>query len=204
MEKIGFMAQLIRVCRWEALLAIEYLMLPFTHRLAHIEDLPELRQLMSRAIEQLQHDFLSPEQVRASHSVMGLDTQLVKDQTYFKVEIDNRIIGCGGWSWRATLYGGDNSIIEREPAALNPAFDAAKVRAMYTDPDFTRRGVGRLILKLCEEAARNANFQRTEMMATLAGEPLYRAYGYQVTEQILSAPIDGVCVPLLRMEKTLI
>jgi GNAT superfamily N-acetyltransferase len=173
------------------------------NRLANPDDLPALRALMTRAIERLQDDFLTPEQVRASHKVMGLDTQLVLDGTYFVVELDGRIVGSGGWSWRATLYGGDDSIVTREPVALDPATEAAKIRAMYTDPDFARRGIGSTILRLCEGAARDAGFTRAEMMATLAGEPLYRAFGYLPVESILSAPIDGVQVPLLRMEKAL-
>jgi GNAT superfamily N-acetyltransferase len=173
------------------------------NRLANPDDLPALRALMTRAIERLQDDFLTPEQVRASHKVMGLDTQLVLDGTYFVVELDGQIVGSGGWSWRATLYGGDDSIVTREPLALDPATDAAKIRAMYTDPDFARRGIGSTILRLCEGAARDAGFTRAEMMATLAGEPLYRAFGYLPVESILSAPIDGVQVPLLRMEKAL-
>lgn len=175
----------------------------FTHRLARIEDLDALRALMARAIEHLQTGFLSPEQVRASRRVMGLDTQLVRDQTYFLIERDGVPIGCGGWSWRATLYGGDASVVAREPAPLDPATDAARIRAMYTDPAFARRGVGRMIMQLCESAARATGFRRVEMMATLAGEPLYRACGYEPIEQILSAPIDGVRVPLIRMGKAL-
>lgn len=112
------------------------------HRLATEEDLPALRALMQRSIERLQDEFLTPQQVRASHKVMGLDTQLVADRTYILVELDGRIAGCGGWSWRATLYGGDDSVVAREPAPLDPAKDAAKIRAMYTDPDFARRGSG--------------------------------------------------------------
>lgn len=174
-----------------------------TSRLAQPEDLPALRELMRRAIEELQHGFLSPEQVVASHKVMGLDTQLIKDQTYFLVEEGGVIAGCGGWSFRATLYGGDDSVVAREPAPLDPARDAAKVRAMYTNPDFTRRGIGRLVLGLCEDAARKAGFSRVELMGTMAGVPLYRACGYIPVEAIESKPINGVRVPLLRMEKTL-
>src|SRR5215213_6208831 len=114
---------------------------------------------MRRSIETLQDDFLTPEQVAASHKVMGLDTQLVLDGTYFVVESGKRIAGCGGWSWRSTLYGGDESLVSREPHALNPATDAARIRAMYTDPDFARQGVGRLVIRLCEEAARRAGFR---------------------------------------------
>lgn len=174
-----------------------------THRLATEDDLPALNALMTRAIEHLQDDFLTPEQVRASHKVMGLDTQLVTDRTYFLVEEDGQLAGCGGWSFRATLYGGDESVVAREPARLDPARDAAKVRAMYTDPAFVRRGIGRLVLELCEGAARAAGFSRAELMGTMAGVPLYRAAGYRGVEEVLSAPIDGVRVPLLRMEKAL-
>lgn len=174
-----------------------------THRLATEDDLPALNALMTRAIEHLQDGFLTPEQVRASHRVMGLDTQLVADRTYFLVEADGQLAGCGGWSYRATLYGGDDSVVAREPARLDPARDAAKVRAMYTDPAFVRRGIGKLVLALCEDAARAAGFGRVELMGTMAGVPLYRAAGYVGVEEVLSAPIDGVRVPLLRMEKAL-
>ena len=158
---------------------------------------------MRRSIEALQDDFLTPEQVRVSHHVMGLDTQLVSDGTYFIVEEGERIAGCGGWSWRSTLYGGDVSIVDREPRALDPVTEPARIRAMYTDPDFVRRGVGRLVIHLCEEAAKAAGFKLTTMMATMAGVPLYEACGYRAVEPVLSAPIDGIQVPLLRMEKRL-
>jgi GNAT superfamily N-acetyltransferase len=174
-----------------------------THRLATEQDLPRLNALMTRSIEQLQDGFLTPAQVRASHKVMGLDSQLVADRTYFMVEEDGALAGCGGWSYRATLYGGDDSVVAREPARLDPARDAAKVRAMYTDPAFARRGIGRLVLGLCEAAAREAGFRRVELMGTLSGVPLYTACGYLGVEEVLSAPIDGVRVPLLRMEKAL-
>lgn len=175
----------------------------FTHRVARLEDLDALRALMGRAIAELQKGFLSPEEIRASHQVMGLDTQLVRDGTYFLVEADGTLAGCGGWSWRATLYGGDDSVVAREPAPLDPARDAARIRAMYTDPAFARRGVGRLIMDLCEGTARAHGFGKVELMATLSGEPLYRACGYAPIESVLSKPIDGVRVPLIRMGKTL-
>jgi len=179
------------------------LMSGFTHRLATIDDLDALRELMRRSIEALQQDFLTPEQVRASHKVMGLDTRLVCDRTYFIVECDGRIAGSGGWSWRSTLYGGDESVISREPRALDPVTEPARIRAMYTDPDFARRGVGRLVLGLCEDAARRAGFRRATMMATMAGVPLYSACGYREVEAAQAAEIDGVEVPLVRMEKDL-
>ena len=172
-----------------------------SHRLAQFEDLEALHALMGRAIDRLQDAFLSPEQVRASRQVMGLDSQLVKDQTYFLIEDGDRIVGCGGWSWRATLFGGDDSIVAREPAPLDPATDAAKIRAMYVDPDFARRGIGSMILTLCEGAVLEAGFARAEMMATLAGVPLYRSCGYVEVEQIEAKSSEGVAIPLIRMEK---
>jgi GNAT superfamily N-acetyltransferase len=158
---------------------------------------------MRRSIETLQDDFLSPDQVAASHKVMGLDAQLIADHTYFIVESGNRIAGCGGWSWRSTLYGGDDSVVAREPRALDPLIEPARIRAMYTDPDFARQGVGRLVLKLCEDAARHAGFKSATMMATMAGVPLYRACGYVEAEAPIVATIDGIEVPLVRMEKPL-
>ena len=175
----------------------------FTHRIARLDDLDALTTLMRRAIEHLQTDFLSTAEVRASHGVMGLDTQLIRDGTYFLVLDGETIAGCGGWSFRATLYGGDASIVTREPERLDPATDAARIRAMYTNPDYVRQGIGRMVLGLCEAAAFAHGFRRAEMMATLAGEPLYRACGYEPIEPVLSAPIDGVRVPLLRMGKAL-
>ena len=174
----------------------------FTHRVAVAADIQGIAALMARAIGALQGDFLTPAQVEASRAVMGLDTQLIADGTYLLVEAeDGRLAGCGGWSRRATLYGGDHSSALRDSALLDPARDAARIRAMYTDPDFVRRGVGRLVLSVCEAAAREAGFARAEMMATLAGEPLYRACGYLPIERI-ETPGD-VPVPMIRMGKDL-
>jgi GNAT superfamily N-acetyltransferase len=175
----------------------------FTHRLAGMDDLPALHALMARAIADLQKGFLDEKQIEASHKVMGLDSQLVKDGTYFILEERGVIAGCGGWSWRATLYGGDASLVAREPARLDPARDAARIRAMYTEPAFARRGVGRRIMQLCEQAAADHGFRRIEMMATLSGEPLYRACGYRPIEHIRSVPIAGTTVPLIHMAKSL-
>lgn len=174
-----------------------------THRLATEADLPALTALMQLAIDRLQRGFLNDAEIAASRAVMGLDTQLVADRTYFIVEQDGGLAGCGGWSRRATLYGGDHSAELRDPALLDPTRDAARVRAMYTHPDFARRGVGRLILQLCESAAAAAGFTRVELMATLSGEPLYRACGYGELERAAAASVDGVSVPLIRMGKRL-
>jgi GNAT superfamily N-acetyltransferase len=162
------------------------------HRLATHVDLDALRALMEAAISELQRPFLGEAEIESSRRIMGLDSQLIDDGTYFVVEIDGAIAGCGGWSRRATLYGGDRSP-GRDPALLNPAEDAARVRAMYTDPRFTRRGVGRLILSLCEDAARAEGFVRAELMATLAGEPLYRACGYSAVERLMTIAAASRC-----------
>jgi GNAT superfamily N-acetyltransferase len=169
-------------------------------RLATSEDIPALRILMDRAISGLMNDVLTPQQVEASFDIMGMDTQLIADGTYFVVELDGQIAGCGGWSRRATLFGGDQTD-GRDAALLDPARDAARIRAMYTDPDFVRRGVGRTILDWCEIAARAEGFSRAEMAATMAGEPLYRACGYGVIEPFDGVSKAGVRVPLLRMGK---
>jgi GNAT superfamily N-acetyltransferase len=170
-------------------------------RLADRTDLPALRALMAEAIDQLQRGFLSPAQIVASRTIMGLDTQLVADGTYFVIHVDDQLAGCGGWSRRNTLYGGDHSP-GRDAALLDPARDAARVRAMYTSPAFVRRGVGRLILSLCESAAAAEGFSRMELGGTLSGEPLYAACGYTVIERLDDAS-GGTPVPLVRMGKTL-
>lgn len=122
------------------------------HRIARREDLAAIIVLMDAAIAELQKPFLDDAQIRSSRSIMGLDTKLVDDGTYFVVEHDGVLAGCGDWSRRTTMYGGDQSP-GRNAALLDPAKDAARVRAMYTHPAFVRRGVGRLILSLCENAA---------------------------------------------------
>ena len=172
-----------------------------THRPAKRDDLDALRTLMDAAISELQKPFLDASQIASSRTIMGLDTQLIADGTYFIVEADGNLAGCGGWSRRATLYGGDQTP-GRSAALLGPEKDAARVRAMYTHPQHVRQGVGRLILSLCEAAARSEGFKRVELMATMAGEPLYRACGYQPCERVMDDR-GGVAVPLLRMSKSL-
>lgn len=172
-----------------------------TYRLATLADLGDLRTLMDASITELQRPFLDSTQIESSRTIMGLDTQLIEDGTYFIVEVDGQLAGCGGWSRRATLYGGDQTP-GRDPDFLRPTSDPAKVRAMYTHPAYARKGVGRLILSLCESAARQAGFLGVELMATMSGEPLYRACGYEPVERIQDKR-GGVAVPLLRMQKKL-
>jgi len=172
-----------------------------THRIAGPADAEALAEVMDAAIAELQRGFLDPAQIASSRMIMGLDRQLLLDGTYFMVEADGRIAGCGGWSRRATLYGGDHTP-GRDAALLDPATEAARVRAMYTHPDFARRGVGRLILDLCEAAARAEGFKRVELMATLSGRALYSQCGYEDIEAIEDAR-GGAPVPLVRMGKAI-
>jgi GNAT superfamily N-acetyltransferase len=171
------------------------------HRLARRADVAALSALMEFAIAELLKPWLDPGQIAASRAIMGLDTQLIDDRTYFVIEQAGKIAGCGGWSRRSTMYGGDRSP-GRDAALLDPATDAARVRAMYTHPAFVRRGVGRLVLALCEDAARAEGFSRTELVATLAGEPLYTACGYRPVERFTDDR-GGTPVPLVRMTKDL-
>lgn len=172
-----------------------------THRLAERADLDSIRALMEAAISELQKPFLDARQIASSRAIMGLDTQLIDDGTYYVVEADGELAGCGGWSRRATLYGGDHTP-GRNAVLLDPATDAARVRAMYTHPRHTRKGVGRLILSLCEGAARAERFRKVELMSTMAGVPLYVATGYESLEHTFDST-GGAAVPLLRMGKRL-
>lgn len=172
-----------------------------THRLATQTDIPALHALMDAAIAGPLSAFLTQEQVEASRMIMGVDSQLVADRTYFLIEADGVPAGCGGWSGRITTYGGDHTP-RREPAPLTPGVDAARIRAMYTHPEFVRRGIGRMILDLCEAAARAAGFDRAELVATLGGEPLYLSAGYREIERF-EDDRGGASVPLVRMGKRL-
>lgn len=180
---------------------------PFSHRWATDNDIPAITAIMNAAIAELQRGFLTPCQIAASQELMGLDTQLIDDGTYLVIEAASadsgtEIVGCGGWSRRRTLFGG-NHTAGRDASLLDPASDAAPVRAMYTRPDWTRRGIGRLVIELCEAAARTAGFSRTQLMATLSGEPLYLACGYRPMERIEVPTAKEITVPLIRMEKSI-
>ncbi len=167
------------------------------HRLATADDVPAIRALMALSIDRLQRDFLPPELVAASHAVMGLDAQLIADRTYVVVEAAGRLAGCGGWSRRATLFGGDHAAV-RDDALLDPGRDPARIRAMYTHPDHARRGIGRLVLGWAETAAAAEGFARAELAATLAGVPLYATCGWTAI-----APFTAGGVPMVRMGKGL-
>lgn len=170
-------------------------------RPASREDLPALVPLIDAAIEQNQRGFLDAAQIQSSKAIMGVDTQLVDDGTYFVVEIDGAVAGCGGWSRRATLYGSDASA-GRSARLLDPATEPARVRAMYTHPDFVRRGVGTAVLHECQRAAAAEGFATLELMATLSGLALYEQFGFVAVEHVEDAS-GGAPVPLVRTRKAL-
>ena len=174
----------------------------FSHRHATLADLRELHSLADAAIRRLIGAYLDPERVEASFEIMGIDPQLIEDGTYFAIESERRIVGCGGWSRRATMFGHHHTQ-GRDSRLLDPATEPARVRAMYTHPDFVRQGIGRLILELCETAARREGFTALELVATVAGEPLYVASGFALIDRIDVPTSNGVTVPCARMRKAI-
>ena len=174
-------------------------------RKAVAADIPRLREVIEASVRGLQAEDYSPAQIEgALQSVYGVDSQLIADGTYFAVEIPEgdgmRIVACGGWSKRKTLYGGDQ-YSGREDSLLDPARDAARIRAFFVHPDFARRGIGSLILDACEGAAIGVGFRRLEMGATLSGVAFYRAKGYVAIEE-QNVPLgDGEALPIVRMAK---
>jgi len=173
----------------------------FVLRLATLEDCGPITALMDRAIVELQKGFLSTAEIEASFSGMGLDTQLIEDQTYYCVLAGSELAGCGGWSRRETLYGG-NHTDGRNARRLDPKTEPARIRAMYTCPDFVRNGIGRMIIEASEHAAREEGFKSLTMAATLAGVPFYERAGYQI-EAKWEDTSGAVPVPLVTMTKLL-
>ena len=175
----------------------------YTWRRAEMDDTPQLELLMQAAIAQLLAPYLPPDEVTASFAIMGLDRQLIEDGTYLVIEHERRIVASGGWSMRATLFGGDHTQ-GRNAATVDPATEPARMRAMYTHPDHTRRGLGRFVLNESEGQARTKGFRRATLVATMAGLPLYRACDYREVEHFRESTPTGVSVPLVRMEKSLV
>lgn len=172
------------------------------HRLATRADLPAIRALIDLAIAGNMPAFLSPREVEAARATMGVDTLLVDDGCYFLIEAERALVGCGGWSRRRTLYGGDHTA-GRDDSLCDPAIEAARIRAMYTRPGWTRRGVGSMLLALGEAAARAEGFRTIELGATIPGEPLYKARGYVEFGRDETSTADGVRKVVIRMRKTL-
>jgi GNAT superfamily N-acetyltransferase len=175
-----------------------------TLRCATPDDVPALRDLITNSARGLSAGFYTPAQVEAlvTH-VFGVDTQLIADGTYYVIEApDGALAAAGGWSRRETLYGGDQMKGAADPL-LDPATRPARIRAFFVEPAWARRGLGRQLFDACAEAARRAGFGALELMATLPGEPLYRALGFEPAERVQTTLSNGVVIPLVRMGRPL-
>lgn len=171
----------------------------FTVRPARHADIPELQALIHRSARTLSVGFYTPQEAEAAiRYVFGVDSTLVDDGTYLVVEEAGVIVGCGGWSTRRTLYGGDQRRMGTG-ARLTPGVDAARIRAFFVDPTHARRGIGRLLLEECEAAARTAGYTELQLMATLPGVPLYAAYGFTEIESVTDHLPDGTPLRFVRM-----
>lgn len=173
-----------------------------TIRQAASADIAALHPLIAASVRALSQGYYSGQQIESALlNIFGVDTQLIEDGTYYVAEIDGRIVGCGGWSRRKTLYGGDQTKGPEVDALLNPEIEPARIRAFFIHPDWARRGIGRNIIEVCEAAARQAGFKIFELVATLPGVPLYKACGYEASEPFDIALPDGATLPVVRMSK---
>jgi N-acetylglutamate synthase-like GNAT family acetyltransferase len=171
-------------------------------RLALEKDIPTLEELIPLSVRALQTPYYSPAQMEmAIGPVFNVDHRLILDGTYFVVEGAGKIVGCGGWSKRKKLSGCDGEQTGLDEL-LDPKQDAARIRAFFVHPEWARRGIGLWILKACERAAMEAGFQKAELVATLAGEPLYASYGYAVLRRYESPMSGGVSLPVVHMAKS--
>ena len=173
------------------------------YRIATLDDVAALEQLIPISTRELQSQYYHHDQIEAAiGTVFGVDSQLIKDGTYFAAIIEGRIIGCGGWSKRKTLYGGDH-LKKQEDPLRDPSIEPAMIRAFFVHPEFIRRGIGRRFIQLCEEALVVAGFKSVDIVATLAGEPLYANCGYLVTDRYEIPLINGLSIQVVRMAKIL-
>lgn len=174
---------------------------PFTIRHCKLSDVRLLELLISESARSLQLGDYTAHQIEgALGTVFGVDTQLIRDQTYFVVEADNRIVGCGGWSKRKALFGGDGGKSGEDPL-LDPAKDAARLRAFFVHPDFARRGIGSALVSESEKAVIESGFRKIEIAATLTGEKLYENFGYRTTKRYEVPLGNGLKLPVVRMTK---
>jgi GNAT superfamily N-acetyltransferase len=172
-------------------------------RAATRADQGALQQLIARSARELGARDYRPEQIEgALRGAFGVDTQLIDDGTYFVVESDGKLVGCGGWSRRRTLFGSD-AHRERDAGELDPRVDAAKIRAFFVDPDYARRGIGRALLERCESEARARGFRRFELMGTLPGVRLYQALGYTPGAMVHYPVSSDVTIEFIPMHKVI-
>ncbi|MES2426196.1 MAG: GNAT family N-acetyltransferase [Bacteroidota bacterium] len=173
----------------------------FTTRLATFNDVPQLMNLIDLSVRGLSTDYYTPAQIDSSLKYLfGVDTQLLIDGTYYLVEKDNVIVGCGGWSKRNTLFGGDQHK-EVEDPLLDPETDAARIRAFFVHPAYARQGIGKHIINYCEAEAKKNGFTNFELGATLPGVPLYTTMGYEPVKRVDTTLPDGEILGILKMKK---
>jgi GNAT superfamily N-acetyltransferase len=174
-----------------------------TIRLATLDDIELLEVLIADSVRVLQAaDYTASQREAALGTVFGVDRQLIRDKTYFIAEIDSVIVGCGGWSRRRTMFGSDHGA-EREDVLLDPASDAARIRAFFVRPGYERRGIGSAIMWASEEAAAAEGFTRLELRSTLTGVALYRAHGFIEAERTDVPLPSGGTLPTVQMFKVL-
>jgi GNAT superfamily N-acetyltransferase len=172
-------------------------------RLATESDIPVLQSLIEDSARALSSGYYTPVQIEAAiRHVFGVDSALIADRTYFVVQDGDEIVACGGWSRRRTLYGGDQRPVGGSDL-LDPAVDAARIRAFFVAPSHARRGIGRMLVSACALAADTAGFRRLELMATLPGVPLYRACGFSEVERVTDVLPDGTSIEFVRMERAI-
>src|SRR5579863_3569702 len=165
-------------------------------RTATLEDIPALEALITGSVMELQTEYTREQRLAALGSVFGVDRRLIADGTYFAAMAAGGIVGCGGWSRRKTPFGGDHSPA-KDDSVLDPSVDAAKIRAFFIHPAWTRRGIGSSILRACEAAAAEAGFTRVELTSTLSGIPLYLAHGYQPGKEFGVPLSNGDSLPVV-------
>lgn len=173
-------------------------------RVALMNDVPALKELIPKSARELSKDYYTPKQIdSAIKYIFGVDTQLISDKTYYVAEAEGQIVGCGGWSKRKTMFGGDQMKAEQDPM-LDPTQDAGRIRAFFIHPQWARKGIGRRIIQACEDAAKADGFTRMELVSTMPGEPLYAAMGYEITNKFDQPMTDGTSLSLAHMKKQLI
>ena|SRR5688572_18162556 len=168
---------------------------------ATLDDVPELEFLIALSARELARPYYTAEQIDAAlGSAWGVDTQLIRDRTYFVVRQSGVLVACGGWSKRKALFGAD-ALTRGEPELLDPQHDSARIRAFFVHPNWARQGLGKALLERCEAEARSAGFQSAELVATLSGQPLYAAYGYAAQIPKEYSLRDGIHITFVPMRK---
>ncbi|MBD2304377.1 GNAT family N-acetyltransferase [Chroococcidiopsis sp. FACHB-1243] len=172
-------------------------------RQARLDERVQIEGLIAASARGLSREDYTDEQIEAAiAAVFGVDTDLIVDGTYFVAEAAEMLVGCGGWSKRKTLFGGDR-YSDRESGYLDPNYDAAKIRAFFVHPHWARQGIGRAILQRCEMEAEASGFRSLELMATLPGVKLYRSYGYTGSDRVAYTIGNGVSIEFVPMSKTI-